>query len=81
MEYLKIKQKISAYHELYLKTDILLLADVLEKIINTFLEYYGLYICHSFSSPGLSWDTMFKMTRIELELISDNDMHLFIKKR
>ena len=35
---------------------------------------------HYFSSPGLSWNAMLKMTKIELELISDNDMHLFIKK-
>ena len=35
---------------------------------------------HHFSSPGLSWDAMFKMTRIELEFISDIDMHLFIEK-
>ena len=42
------------YHELYLKTYILLLADVFEKFINTFLDYYGLDPCHYFSSPGLS---------------------------
>ena len=44
------------------------------------LDYYGLYPCHYFSSPGLSWDAMLKMTRIELELISDIDMNLFIEK-
>ena len=35
---------------------------------------------HYFSSPGLSWDAMLKITRIELELVSDIDMHLFIEK-
>ena len=34
-----------------------------------------------FSSPGLSWDAMLKMTRIKLGLISDVDMHLLIEKR
>ena len=68
------------YHDLYLKTDVLFLADVFEKFINTCLEYYGLDPCHYFSSPGLSWDAMLKMTKIELELISDNDMSLFIEK-
>ena len=56
------------------------LADVFEKFISTCLEYYGLDLCHYFSSPGFSWDAMLKMTRIELGLISDIDMYLFIKK-
>ena len=68
------------YHDLYFKTDVLLLADVFEKFISTCLKYYGLDPCHYFSSPGLSWDAMLKMTGIELELISDIDMHLFIEK-
>ena len=36
--------------------------------------------CHYFSSPGLSWDAMLKMTGIELEKISDIDQYLFIEK-
>ena len=51
-----------------------------EKIINTCLDHYGLDPCHYFSSPGLSWDAMLKMTKIELDLISDIDEHLFIEK-
>ena len=35
---------------------------------------------HDLSSPGLIWDAMPKMTEIELELISDTDMYLFIEK-
>ena len=69
------------YHDLYLKIDVLLLADAFEKIFNTCLEYYGLNPCHYLSSPGLSWYAMLKMTGIELELISDIDMHLFIEKK
>ena len=72
--------KMGDYHDLYLTTDVLLLADVFEKFINTCLEYYELNPCHYFSSPGLSWDAMLKMTGIELELISDSNMHYFIKK-
>ena len=64
------------YHDLYSKTDVLLLTDVFEKIIGTCLEYYRLNPCHYFSSPGLSWNAMLKITRIELEPISDNDMHM-----
>ena len=43
------------YHDLYLQTDVLLLDDVFEKVINMCLEYYGLDPCHYFSNPGLSW--------------------------
>ena len=68
------------YHDLYLKTDVLLLADVFEKCIETCLNYYGLDPCHYFSSPGLSWDVMLKMTKVNLEFISDIGMHLFIEK-
>ena len=68
------------YHDLYLKTDVLLLADVFEKFIKTCLDYKGLDPCLYFSSPGLSWDAMLKITGIELKLISDIDMHLFIEK-
>ena len=68
------------YHDLYLMTNVFLLADVFENFIKMYLSYYGLDPCHYFSSPGLSWDAMLKMTGIELELISDIDMHMFIEK-
>ena len=51
-----------------------------KKFIKTCLYYYGLDPCHYFSSPGLSWNAMLKMTGIELELINDIDMHLIIEK-
>ena len=49
------------YHDHYLKEDVLLLADVFEKVIATCLNFYGLGLCHYFSSPGLSWDAVLKM--------------------
>ena len=75
----KIKN-LGEYHDLYLKTDVLLLVDVFKKFVETCLNYYRLDPCHYFSSPGLSWDAMLKMTKIKLELISDVNMHLFIEK-
>ena len=68
------------YHNLYLKSDILLLADVFENFRKTCLEYYKLDPCHYFTSPGLSWDAMLKMTDIKLELMTDIDMFQFIEK-
>ena len=68
------------YHNHYLKKDVLLLADVFEKFIDTCLKFYGLDPCHYFSFPGLGWDAMLKMTGIELEKIPDIAKHLFMEK-
>ena len=68
------------YHNHYLKKDVLLLADAFENFISSILEYYNLDPCHYFSAPGFSWDAMLKKTKIELEKISDADIHLFIEK-
>ena len=57
-----------------------MLVDVFEKFIDTFLKYSGLDPCHYFSSLGLRWDAMLKMTDIKLEKISDIDKYLFIEK-
>ena len=58
----------------------LLSADVFEKFISNSLKYYNLDPCHYFSAPGLSWDAMLKMNKIELETISDPDKYIFIGK-
>ena len=71
---------MSDYHDHYLKKDVMLLADVLEKFVSTCIKHYELDPCHYFSSPGLSWDGMLKMTDVKLEKISDIDKYLFIKK-
>ena len=44
------------------------------------MQYYKLDPCHYFTSPGLSWDAMLKITYIKLELIIDIDMFQFIEK-
>ena len=68
------------YHDLYLKSNILLLADVFENFRKTCLQYYKLDPCHYFTCPGLSWDAMLKMTDIKLELMVDIDMFQFVEK-
>ena len=79
--WVKFKMKnMSDYHDYYLKKDVLLLAHVFEKFVYTCLKYYEHNPCHYFSSPGLSWDAMLKMTGVKLEKISDIDQYLFIKK-
>ena len=61
------------YHDLYLGSDVLLLADAC-------MLYYKLDPCNYFTPPGLSWDAMLKMTEIKLELMTDIDMFQFIEK-
>ena len=78
-EELKIKD-LGEYHDLYLKTDVLLLCDVFENFRKTCLEYYGLDPAHYYTAPGLSWDACLKMTGVKLELLTDSDMHLFVEK-
>ena len=73
-------KNMGEYHDLYLTSDILLLADVFENFRKTCLEYYHLDPCHYFTSPGLAWEAMLKMTKIKLELLTDVDMYLFIER-
>ena len=68
------------YHNHYLKKDVLFLADVFQNFINTCLKFYGLDPCHYFSSPGLSWVAMLKMTGVKLEKMSDIDKYLLVEK-
>ena len=73
-------QTMGDYHDLYLTSDILLLTDVFENFRSTCLQYYKLDPCHYYTSPGLSWDAMLKMTDVKLELVTDIDMFQFIEK-
>ena len=66
--------------DLYCRTDVLLLVDVFEAFRKTSLKQYRLDPAHYFTSPGLSWDALLKLTGVELKLLTDYDMHLFIEK-
>ena len=68
------------YHDLYLKTDVNLLADVFENLRNICLQQYKLDPANYYTSPGLSWDALLKKTNVNLELLTDYDMHLMIEK-
>ena len=59
-------KNLGQHHELYLKTDVLLVCVMFEKFIKTCLEYYSLDPLHYISSPSLSFDAMLKMTTVKL---------------
>jgi Rho termination factor, N-terminal domain/Recombination endonuclease VII len=73
-------ENIGQYHDLYLKTDVLLLADVFENFRSLSLDVYALDPCHYFTLPGLSWDSALKITKAELPTLKDRDMHDMIAK-
>ena len=74
----KIKN-MREYHDLYLKTDVLLLADIFENFRKVCKKYYNLDPAWYYTTPGLAWDAMLKMTQVELELLSDPQMYLMLE--
>ena len=71
---------IRDYHDLYLKSDVLLLSDVFENFRKTCLKHYKLDPAHYYTSPGLAWDACLKETGQELQLLHDYDMLMMIEK-
>ena len=54
--------KLGEYHDLYVQTDTLLLADVYEKFRDKCIEIYGLDPSYFLSAPGLAWQACLKKT-------------------
>ena len=67
------------YHDVYLRSDTILLADVFENFRNTALSTYKLDPAHYVTAPGLSWDSMLRYTGVELQLLEDLDMYLMVE--
>ena len=68
------------YHDLYNKSDVLLLADVFENFRDVCMKNYQLDPAWYYTAPGLAWDSCLKKTGVELELLSDPDMLLMFEK-
>ena len=68
------------YHNLYNKSDVLLLADVFENFRDVCMKNYQLDPAWYYTAPGLAWDAALKKTGVELELLSDPDMLLMFEK-
>ncbi|CAN7939664.1 unnamed protein product [Ixodes hexagonus] len=74
--YKKYCKILGDYSDLYLKQDVLLLADVFESIRDVCLQTYKLNACWYFTTPGLAWDAMLNVTKIRLLMITDMDVFL-----
>ena len=73
-------ENLRDYHDLYVQSDTLLLADVWENFRNMCLKEYELDPAHFLSLPGLTWQACLKKTNIELELLTDYDMLLMVQE-
>ena len=73
-------QSIRDYHNLYLKSDVLLLSDVFENFRKTCLKHYKLDPVHYYTSPGLAWDACLKETGQNLQLLHDYDMLMMFER-
>ena len=73
-------KNLKDYHDVYLGSDVLLLADVFENFRRTALSTYKLDPAHYLTLPGYSWDALLKFTRVSLELLTDSNMYLFVEK-
>jgi len=67
------------YSDLYLKIDVLLLADVFENFRDLCMKTYNLDAAHYFTAPGLSFDAMLKFTGQKLQLLDEYDMLLMFE--
>ena len=68
------------YHDLYLKSDVLLLSDVFENFRDVCLDNYRLDPMFYYTAPGLAWDACLKITKVELELLHDYEMLMMVEK-
>ena len=73
-------RNLGEYHDLYVQSDTLLLADVFENFRNKYIEIYELDPAHFLLAPGLAWQACLKKTKVKLELLTDIDMLLMFEK-
>ena len=78
-EYL-INKNLGDYHDLYVQSDTLLLADVFENFRNMCIKVYKLDPAHFLSAPRLAWQACLKKTEVKLELLADVNMLLMVEK-
>lgn len=72
-------QTFEEYHMHYLKLDTLLLMDCVKAFRVMGMENFEIDAAHCYSCPGFSWQAVLKYVGVQLELITDYDMFLFLE--
>ena len=73
-------KNLGKYHDLYVQSDTLLLADVFENFRNMCLGIYEFDPAEFLSAPGLAWQAALKKTKVKLDLLTDIDMLIMVEK-
>ena len=73
-------ENLGDYHDIYVQSDTLLLADVFNNFRDMCIKEYEVDPAHFLSLPGLAWQACLKKTNIELELLTDYDMLLMVEE-
>ena len=72
-------KNLGEYHDLYVQSDTLLLADVFENFRAKGIEIHGFDPAHFLSAPGLAWQACLKKTKVKLELLTDIAVLLIVE--
>ena len=73
-------KNLGEYHDLYLKTEVILLANMFEAFRCNCSEYYRLDPAHFYTLPGLAWQVCLKKTGVKFELLTNTDMLLMFER-
>ena len=71
---------LGEYHDLYVQSDTLLLADVSENFRNMRIKMHKLHPANLFLAPVIAWQATLKKTIIKLDFLTDIDMLLMVEK-
>ncbi|XP_031549086.1 uncharacterized protein LOC116286658 [Actinia tenebrosa] len=72
-------QNMGEYHDIYLRSDVVLLADVFQSFRKMAMEYNQLDPANFYTAPGLSWSALLKKTNAQLDLLTEYDMNRFME--
>ena len=82
-EFVKIQEKIKGlgkYHDLYVQSDTLLLADIFENFSDMSLKKYELDLARFTTALVLAWQAALKKTKVKFDLLTDIDILLMVEE-